>query len=90
MALSGELDLATTPEFEARLRERDVTDTDVVMDLSQLRFIDASGLRALIAASRAAVMRGHRLRVSRTSPSLERLLAITGARGLLGLAEPVS
>jgi anti-sigma B factor antagonist len=90
MAVSGELDLATTPELEARLRERDVADGDLEMDLSQLSFIDASGLRALIAASRAAMARGHRLCVSRTSPSLDRLLRITGARGLLGLAEPVS
>lgn len=90
MALAGELDLATTPSLQARLGAADVADADVVMDLSQLSFIDASGLRTLIDAYRAAVARGHRLCVTPTSPSLDRLLAITGAGGLLGLAEPVS
>jgi anti-anti-sigma factor len=90
MALEGELDLATTRELEARLGEDDVAAGDVVMDLSQLSFIDASGLRALVAAYRAAVARGHSLSVTRTSPPLERMLSLTGSRRLLGLAEPVA
>lgn len=88
VALSGELDVASTSELQARLREGDVASGDLNMDLSQLSFIDASGLHALVAAYRGASQRGQRLRVTRTSPSLERLLALTGARALLGLAEP--
>lgn len=90
MALEGELDLATTGELEARLSEDDVAAGDVVMDLSHLSFIDASGLRALVGAYRAALGRGHSLKVARTSPPLERMLSLTGSRRLLGLAEPVA
>ena len=88
VAVAGELDVASTSELQARLGEGDVAKGDVIVDLSQLSFVDASGLHALVAAYRGASQRGQRLRVSRTSPSLERLLTLTGARGLLGLAEP--
>lgn len=87
MAVAGELDLASTRELEARLRQGDVADSDLDMDLSELSFIDASGLHALVTAQRGAVQRGHRLSVTRTSPPLERLLALTGARDLLGPAD---
>jgi anti-anti-sigma factor len=87
MAVAGELDLASTGELEARLSQRDVADGDLVMDLSELSFIDASGLHALVTAHRGALQRGHRFSVARTSPPLERLLALTGARDLLGLTD---
>jgi anti-anti-sigma factor len=87
LTVAGELDLATGDALAARLGERDAVDGDLVIDLSQLRFIDASGLRALVTAHRIAEQRGRRFSVARTSPSLDRLLALTGAGGQLGLGE---
>ena len=49
VAVTGELDIATAPRFTARLGEllRRGYPRELVIDLSGLSFIDASGLRAL-------------------------------------------
>ncbi len=49
VAVSGELDIATAPRFSARLGEllRRGCPRELVIDLSGLSFIDATGLRAL-------------------------------------------
>ncbi len=49
VAVTGELDIATAPRFSARLGEllRRGYPRELIIDLSGLSFIDASGLRAL-------------------------------------------
>lgn len=49
VAVTGELDIATAPRFSARLGEllRRGYPRELVINLSGLSFIDASGLRAL-------------------------------------------
>jgi anti-anti-sigma factor len=49
IAVAGELDIATAPRFSARLGEllRRGYPRELVLDLSGLTFIDATGLRAL-------------------------------------------
>jgi anti-anti-sigma factor len=49
IAVTGELDIATAPRFSARLGEllRRGYPRELVIDLSGVSFIDASGLRAL-------------------------------------------
>ena len=49
VAVTGELDIATVPRFTARLGEllRRGYPQELVIDLSGVSFIDASGLRAL-------------------------------------------
>src|SRR5215217_4567913 len=54
VAPQGELDLATIPEMERRLRElRECGFDRIVFDLRELRFMDSSGLR-LVMRERAA------------------------------------
>ncbi len=49
VAVVGELDLATIPELRDLLEERLVTPPEaLVLDLSDVSFMDSSGLRALI------------------------------------------
>jgi anti-sigma B factor antagonist len=49
VAVTGELDIATAPRFSARLGEllRRGYPRELIIDLSGVSFIDASGLRAL-------------------------------------------
>jgi anti-anti-sigma factor len=49
VAVTGELDIATAPRFSARLGEllRRGYPPELIIDLSGVSFIDASGLRAL-------------------------------------------
>lgn len=58
LRLSGELDLSTADAARAALIAALGDGTTVVVDLSELAFIDVVGMRALLAAHEAAVARG--------------------------------
>ena len=45
--VTGELDLATVPQLQARLSELGATGARVYVDFSELGFIDVAGARAL-------------------------------------------
>jgi anti-sigma B factor antagonist len=62
MALSRELDVATVPRLVDQLTavERDGTKA-IVLDLRDLRFVDSSGLHALVQAYQRSQQNGHRL-----------------------------
>jgi anti-anti-sigma factor len=76
---SRELDLSTTGTLDAALRRAmDADASEVVLDLSQLDFIDSSGLRLLVAAAERSRANGSRLRMLRGSAPVERMLELTG------------
>ncbi|WP_159941539.1 MULTISPECIES: STAS domain-containing protein [unclassified Nocardiopsis] len=56
LALDGEIDMATEDRFQEAVTEAITTQPlgRVVLDCSDLRFIDSSGLRVLIRAHKAA------------------------------------
>jgi anti-anti-sigma factor len=56
-----------------------------VVDLSELYFIDSSGLRELVAAKISFTETGQELVLTRPQPNAERIFAITGLDGLIGL-----
>ncbi len=74
--LRGELDASTCPGLIECLTGP--SGCLVVVDLSQLTFIDSSGLGALHAAKQRAIKNGGTLVVSRPSPMVHRVLEITG------------
>lgn len=76
--VSGELDMATASVLSQHLSELVEDGTDVVVDVSELRFIDSSGLRALIDARRKSHDRGQTLTLRHPSRNVNRVLAITG------------
>ena len=84
IALSGELDMATVPILNDQLTvsEQDGSKA-IVLDLRDLRFIDSSGLHALVRAYRRSEMNGHRLLLVGANPSTRRLCEITGTEFLL-------
>jgi anti-anti-sigma factor len=51
--LSGELDLATVEHLREVLRRHSDSAGDLTLDLSDLRFIDSSGLRAIMEVSKS-------------------------------------
>jgi anti-sigma B factor antagonist len=65
LLLTGELDIASVPVLEDRLSALGAGERSVRLDLSQLDFIDSSGLHALIRAMRAASANGWRLQIDR-------------------------
>jgi anti-anti-sigma factor len=57
---------------------------DLHLDCAQLRFCDSSGLSALLMVHRTADAAGVDLHLDHVPPLLERLLTLTGVRGLFG------
>jgi anti-sigma B factor antagonist len=76
---SGELDLSTTQILDAELRwaiEGDAA--KLILDLSELRFIDSAGLRLLVFAVAHSRTNGDRLRMLRGSGAVARALQVSG------------
>ena len=84
--VSGEIDMAGGPLVEAAANERTNTGP-VVIDLAGVSFIDSSGLRSLLALSRAADAQGSSVTLRSVGPEVARLLEITGTAGLFGIEE---
>jgi stage II sporulation protein AA (anti-sigma F factor antagonist) len=74
--LSGELDASTCRGLVEQLQGP--PGTLVVVDLSELTFMDSSGLGAIHLARRLAVKDGGRLVVCRPQPIVHRVLQLTG------------
>jgi anti-anti-sigma factor len=85
--VQGELDLSTTPAFDQAVRQELDAGKTVVVDLSQIAFIDSTGLNALITAMRASDSNGGTLAVSPSLPDqVRRLFQITGLDAVLPIA----
>ena len=78
LTLRGELDLATAPELEARLGELQAEGRSVLMDLSQLGFMDSTGVSVLISAKRDADANGWLISVRHPNGQVRRLLELVG------------
>jgi anti-anti-sigma factor len=61
MHVSGALDLKAAPQMKQTLHESQSTARLVVLDVSELSFMDPDGLRAIVSASIHARMIGRRL-----------------------------
>ena len=91
--LSGELDLGNSEQLDAALLEAEASDASrILLDVDELRFIDSTGLRVILQATRRAERTGGRLRVTRGKgyvadmfrlTALDRtdLVAVIGASG---------
>jgi anti-sigma B factor antagonist len=82
--LVGELDMGTAPHLEAVLDRMLVIPDQIIVDVGQLTFIDSSGLRLLLRASR--LVEG-RIRLRRCSRQITRLIEITGLSDAFTLEE---
>ena len=65
LRLTGEFDIASVPVLEDRLSRSRTSGVAVRLDLSELDFIDSSGLHALIQAMNDASANGWRLQIDR-------------------------
>ena len=73
----GDIDLAGGPLLDTAILRLE-TSEPVVIDLGSVEFIDSSGLRSLLAASRRAEGRGTTVVLRKPSAGVLRLLSITG------------
>jgi anti-anti-sigma factor len=79
----GEVDMATVAVFERALERGTGPDRDLVVDLSELTFIDVWGLRALARAAAREQAAGRRLALTRPNHNVRRLLRLAGLGDLI-------
>jgi anti-anti-sigma factor len=88
LKLIGELDLGTAPMLEDRLRQARADQVSVRLDLSELRFMDSTGLHVLIRAVQDSRVDGWHLELDpNVSPPVRRLLQLVNVEAFL-LREP--
>ena len=80
IVVCGDVDIAGGPVLEAALQQRN-HDPRVVLDLAGVSFMDSSGLRNLLNASRKAKERGADVVLRNVGPVVSRLLEITRTAG---------
>jgi anti-anti-sigma factor len=87
LVLSGELDVAYEDELESFLARLEATDADrLLIDMSELEFIDCSCIGALVGAYRRSRERGDRLRIIPSrSFGVRRVLMVSGLEAELPL-----
>lgn len=87
--VTGEIDYASSPDLEKTVLEYLEKDADrVILDLSEVSFMDSSGLALLLHARKAAADRGGSLSVviPPTGPVM-RVVEVAGVRSHLDLYE---
>ncbi len=84
IALSGEMDLSNAGEVERELLHAEATHArTIVIDLSELTFMDSTGIRLLISADARSRADSDRLRLTRPPAAVARVLCIAGVDELL-------
>jgi anti-sigma B factor antagonist len=79
VSVSGELDLYTADRVRRGIDEADAVGADtVVIDLSEISFIDSTALGVLVQESKRLEGRGHSLVLVTNDPRTRRVLEVTG------------
>jgi anti-sigma B factor antagonist len=79
VAVAGEVDLFTAPEFKQRVMAPIVAGAErLIVDLSETTFIDSSSLGVMIGAHRRVEARGHALVVVCPNDDIATTFRITG------------
>jgi anti-anti-sigma factor len=81
----GEMDLSVVADLDSEMRRAEATDAaEIELDLDQLEFLDASGIRLLLDLNHRSRRNGGRLRIRpASSPQVRRVLELTGVGALL-------
>lgn len=88
LALRGELDLSTTEKVEAELRRVEQSHPPVVvLDLSELTFLDSTGLRLIVTADQRARQSDRRLTIVKGPTTVQRVFSITKLDERLDMVE---
>ena len=79
LALHGELDVAAAPQLEKLLEEiRSERHARVMVDLSDLSFVDSAGVSVLIKAKKEAEEDGSQFVLRRPTAQVHRVFAVVG------------
>jgi anti-anti-sigma factor len=82
----GDIDIAGGPTLESYVM-RSEDGAPIVLDLRDVAFIDSSGLRTLLTATRWARQRNTSVRLRNVGAAVRRMLDITGTSGQFEIEE---
>ena len=77
LSVAGELDRATVPRFRRAIADLD-DPHHLILDLDELEFIDADGLRSIVDIARTAKRSGRLVQLANPNAMLRRLFTLTG------------
>jgi anti-sigma B factor antagonist len=84
--LAGDLDIVTSEDVKGELAQLvDEGHSTLVLDLSDVGFVDSSGLGALVALHRHAESHGGKFTVRAVPPQVQRLFEITRLDDLISV-----
>jgi anti-sigma B factor antagonist len=89
VGVSGEVDVYAAPELRERLTEMLQDGRSVVVDLTEVGFLDSTGLGALVAARTSAAEHGASLPLVCTHQRILKLFTITGLDGVFKIHDTV-
>ena len=87
VAVTGELDIATVPEFREALAAVESGYEELVIDLSACSFFASSGISTLLDENARAERDGFRLAVVKAPPEVHRIFDLTGLNATLTFRE---
>jgi anti-anti-sigma factor len=87
VSVSGDIDLATADEFRLALDSAYRADNHVHVDLSQVTFMDSTGINALLRMRRSSGEVSGVVRLTAASSQVQRLLELTGVDGLFPIGQ---
>jgi anti-sigma B factor antagonist len=83
IALHGKLDIASQSCLDQALRRAYATGSrEILIDLRELEFIDATGMKVLLRAREYTLEHGTRLFLTPGPPTVQRMFQLTGTLGL--------
>lgn len=87
LVVSGEVDVFTAPQLREKLMPLCQENREVYLDLSQVDYMDSTGLGVLIGAYKKLRSRGGRLVLTGMSARLKRLFHITRLTNVIDIEE---
>jgi anti-anti-sigma factor len=88
ITVTGELDLASSPTLQTELdRVESRVGDPVIIDLSNLEFMDSTGLSVVVRAHQRAQRDGRRFALVKGSAQVQQLFALTGIAQRITLAD---
>jgi anti-anti-sigma factor len=88
VAPRGELDLATVPRVEDALRSPEGPVTHITLDLTEVSFMDTSGLRLVLEEEKRATQNGRTYSLVPGPPAVQRIFELSGVADRLPFVAP--
>lgn len=87
--VAGDVDLAAHKAFEAEVQQVWDGSSKLVIDLSQVTFLDSMGLRVLVQTRQRAEDNGSEVVLAGPSTPVLRVLELAGVTSVFSLADPL-